>query len=166
MRLTQSISRTSNNRLVRPARQQNSNLLSEDRAENSISENYDENLFREDYAKTISSDDYDENLLSEDRPIYLSSKITYNNGLPGGVSSQEITIDAGRIEKWVEQKSAATAEWSAKRNNEAEEDSELRPPGIDTTTEAFEPGGRVAEVTPKLGSEAQDKLLPVEKQCE
>ena len=60
------------------------------------------------------------------------------------MSSQEVTTNAGRIENWVEQQSAATAEWSAKRNNEAEEDSKLRPPGIDTTSEAVEPGGSLS----------------------
>ena len=52
------------------------------------------------------------------------------------MSSQEITMDAGEIEKWVEQHSAATAQWSAKEINEAEEASELKPSGMDTTTEA------------------------------
>ena len=60
------------------------------------------------------------------------------------MSSQEITKDARRIEKWVEQQSATTEEWSAKRTNEAEEASDLKPPGIDNITEAFEPGGVVA----------------------
>ena len=59
----------------------------------------------------------------------------------------------GSIEKWVENQSAAPAEWSAKETNEAEEVSVVNPLGIDTTTEAFEPGGGGAKVTPSLGSE-------------
>ena len=34
---------------------------------------------------------------------------------------------------------------------------------MDTTTEAFEPGGGVAEVTPTLGSKVQDEFLLVAK---
>ena len=31
---------------------------------------------------------------------------------------------------------------------------------MDTTTEAFEPGGGVGDVTPTLGSNAQDNIWP------
>ena len=60
-------------------------------------------------------------------------------------------MDAGRVEKWVEQHSTATAEWSAKETNEAKEASKLKRPGVDTTTQAFEPGGGDSEMTPRLG---------------
>ena len=57
-------------------------------------------------------------------------------------------MDAGGIEKEVEEHSAAIAEWSARETDEAEEASEMKHYGMDTTTEAVEPGGGVAEVTP------------------
>ena len=68
-------------------------------------------------------------------------------------------MDTGEVEKGVEQNSASTAEWSAKEIDEVEEASELKPPGLDTTSEAFEPGGVAAESTPTLGSKAQDEFL-------
>ena len=70
---------------------------------------------------------------------------------------------AGVIEKEVEQHSAAIAEWSARETDEAEEASELKLSGMDTTTDAFEPGVEVAEMTPTCGSEAQDEFLLVAK---
>ena len=59
------------------------------------------------------------------------------------ISSQEIKLDAGEIEEGIEQHSAdaARAESSTKETNEAEEDSGVKPSGMDTTTEEFEPGG-------------------------
>ena len=69
-------------------------------------------------------------------------------------------MDAGGIEKEVEEHSAAIAEWSARETDEAEEASELK---SDTTTEAFEPGGGVMQMTPTCGSEAQDEFLLVAK---
>ena len=76
-------------------------------------------------------------------------------------------MDAGEIEKGVEkgveQNSAATTEWSVKEIGEADEASELKHSGMDTTTETFEPGGGVVDVTPSLGSEAQDELLLLAK---
>ena len=79
------------------------------------------------------------------------------------MSFNETKMDAGEIEKGVEQQSAATVEWSVKETNEAEEASELKPSAMNTTTADFEPGGGLAEVTPKLGREAQDELLLVAK---
>ena len=69
-------------------------------------------------------------------------------------------MDTGRIEEWVEQQSAATAEWSVKGTPETEETSELEPSGMNTTTE---PGDGVVQVTSTLGSEVRDKLLLVAK---
>ena len=72
-------------------------------------------------------------------------------------------MDTGRIKEWVEQQSAATAEWSVKGTHETEETSELEPSGMNTTTE---PGDGVVQVTSTLGtlgSEVRDKLLLVAK---
>ena len=55
------------------------------------------------------------------------------------MSFNETKTDAGEIEKGVEQQSTATVEWSVKETNEAEEASELKPSGMNTTTTAFEP---------------------------
>ena len=72
-------------------------------------------------------------------------------------------MDARGIEKKAEQHSAATAEWGLKEINRNEEASELKPLGMNTTTEVFEPGGGVAEMTPTRGNEAKDKFLFVAK---
>ena len=85
--------------------------------------------------------------------------------------SQENTMDAEENENWIEQHSAATVEWSARKMDrkkgcmiyEAKEAFELKPSGLDTTTEAFEPGGWVAWVSPTLESEGQGKSPPVAK---
>jgi hypothetical protein len=49
--------RSSDDRLVRPARKRHTDLFSED---------YNENLFSEEYARTFTSENCDENFLSED----------------------------------------------------------------------------------------------------
>ena len=74
------------------------------------------------------------------------------------MSFRETEMDTGRIKEWVEQQSAATAEWSVKGTPEAEETSELEPSGMNTT---MEPGDGVVQVTSTLGSEDRDKLLLV-----
>jgi hypothetical protein len=76
------------------------------------------------------------------------------------MSLRETEMDTGRIEEWVEQQSAATAEWSVKGTPETEETSELEPSGMNTT---MEPGDGVVQVTSTLGSEDRDKLLLVAK---
>ena len=69
------------------------------------------------------------------------------------MSSQEITEDTGGIKRKVEQQSPVTLQWSAKGTNEAVKISRLRRTCIETTTQAFEPGGE----------DAQDESLPVAK---
>ena len=71
-------------------------------------------------------------------------------------------MDDGGIEKEVEQQSLAITEWSAETVT-AEEAFKLGWSGMDTTTDAFEPGVEVAEMTPTRGSEAQDEFLLVAK---
>ena len=58
---------------------------------------------------------------------------------------------AGGIEKGVER--STTMEWSTEINI-AEEASDMKCSGMDATTEAFEPGGGVVEMTPTRCSEA------------
>ena len=72
-------------------------------------------------------------------------------------------MDAGGIKKKVEQHSATTTEWSVKETDEAGEAPELILSSMYTTTEAFEPGGGVTDVTTTLGSEAQDEFPLVAK---
>ena len=69
-------------------------------------------------------------------------------------------MDDGGIEKGVEQQSLAITEWSAEIVT-AEEAFKLGWSGMDTTTDAFEPGGGAVEMTPTHGSEAQDEVLLV-----
>ena len=58
---------------------------------------------------------------------------------------------AGGIEKGVER--STTMEWSTEIDI-AEEASDMGWSGMDATTEAFEPGDGVVEMTPTRGSEA------------
>ena len=52
-----STTRSSDDRVVRPAREHHDNLFSED---------YNQNLFSKDYNQNLFSEDYNENLFSED----------------------------------------------------------------------------------------------------
>ena len=65
-------------------------------------------------------------------------------------------MNAGGIEKEVEQHSAAASEWSVRETDEVEEAPELLTSGMDATTEAFEPGAGVAGVMSTIGSEDQE----------
>ena len=79
------------------------------------------------------------------------------------MTSQEITKEAGEIEREAEQHSAATAEGGAKEINRVWEDSELKPSVMNTTTEVVEPGGGTVEMTHAYGSKDRDRFLFVAK---
>ena len=67
------------------------------------------------------------------------------------MSSLENIMDAEETMSWVEQQSAATAEWGARRRgrkerweiDKAREASELELSTLDPTSEAIEPGGEL-----------------------
>ena len=72
-------------------------------------------------------------------------------------------MDAKETENWVEQHSAATAEWDTRRMgrkerwevDKAREASEFEPSDLDTTPETIKPGDEIEWGTPTLNSTAR-----------